>query len=202
MGKHNEPLNLNTTPPAVILLTGLQGAGKTTTCAKLGVHLKEKENKKVALISSDTYRPGAIRQLEILAKENELSWLESNESETPEDIVKNGLVTAKRQLFDVLIVDSAGRLHIDDEMMGEIKSLHNILNPIETLFVIDSMMGQDAINASASFNKILPLTGNILTKADSDARGGAALTVKYITGKPIKFIGAVSYTHLTLPTKA
>ncbi len=189
MGKHNEPLNLNTTPPAVILLTGLQGAGKTTTCAKLGVHLKEKENKKVALISSDTYRPGAIRQLEILAKENELSWLESNESETPEDIVKNGLVTAKRQLFDVLIVDSAGRLHIDDEMMGEIKSLHNILNPIETLFVIDSMMGQDAINASASFNKILPLTGNILTKADSDARGGAALTVKYITGKPIKFIG-------------
>ena len=189
MGNNNEALKLNTQPPAVILLAGLQGAGKTTTCAKLGVFLRERENKKVALISCDVYRPGAIKQLQILAKENDLSWLESKESDKPSNIARNGLTTAKRQLFDVLIVDSAGRLHVDVKMMDEIKSLHNILNPIETLFVIDAMMGQDAINAAAEFNNTLPLTGSILTKADSDARGGAALTVKYITGKPIKFIG-------------
>ena len=189
LGKDNEPLQLNTPPPAVIFLAGLQGAGKTTTCIKLGVFLKEKEKKNVALISSDVYRPGAIKQLQILAKENNLSCLESKESDKPTDIVKIGLETAKRKFFDVLIVDSAGRLHVDNEMMMEIKSLHNILNPIETLFVIDSMMGQDAVNAAAEFNKILPLTGSILTKADGDSRGGAALTVKYVTGKPIKFIG-------------
>ena len=189
LGKDNEPLQLNTPPPAVIFLAGLQGAGKTTTCIKLGVFLKEKEKKNVALISSDVYRPGAIKQLQILAKENNLSCLESKESDKPTDIVKIGLETAKRKFFDVLIVDSAGRLHVDNEMMREIKSLHNILNPIETLFVIDSMMGQDAVNAAAEFNKILPLTGSILTKADGDSRGGAALTVKYVTGKPIKFIG-------------
>ena len=189
LGKDNEPLQLNTPPPAVIFLAGLQGAGKTTTCIKLGVFLKEKEKKNVALISSDVYRPGAIKQLQILAKENNLSCLESKESDKPTDIVKIGLETAKRKFFDVLIVDSAGRLHVDNEMMEEIKSLHNILNPIETLFVIDSMMGQDAVNAAAEFNKILPLTGSILTKADGDSRGGAALTVKYVTGKPIKFIG-------------
>ena len=189
LGKDNEPLQLNTPPPAVIFLAGLQGAGKTTTCIKLGVFLKEKEKKNVALISSDVYRPGAKQQLQILAKENNLSCLESKESDKPTDIVKIGLETAKRKFFDVLIVDSAGRLHVDNEMMMEIKSLHNILNPIETLFVIDSMMGQDAVNAAAEFNKILPLTGSILTKADGDSRGGAALTVKYVTGKPIKFIG-------------
>ena len=189
LGKDSESLKLNTQPPAVILLAGLQGAGKTTTCAKLGVFLKEKEKKNVALISSDVYRPGAIKQLEILAKENNLFWLESGESDRPTEIVKTGLEIARRKFFDVLIVDSAGRLHVDNEMMEEIKSLHNILNPIETLFVIDSMMGQDAVNAAAEFNKILPLTGNILTKVDGDSRGGAALTVKYVTGKPIKFIG-------------
>ena len=189
LGKDNEPLQLNTPPPAVIFLAGLQGAGKTTTCIKLGVFLKEKEKKNVALISSDVYRPGAIKQLQILAKENNLSCLESKESDKPTDIVKIGLETARRKFFDVLIVDSAGRLHVDNEMMMEIKYLHNILNPIETLFVIDSMMGQDAVNAAAEFNKILPLTGSILTKADGDSRGGAALTVKYVTGKPIKFIG-------------
>ena len=189
LGKDSESLKLNTQPPAVILLAGLQGAGKTTTCAKLGVFLKEKEKKNVALISSDVYRPGAIKQLEILAKENNLFWLESRESDRPTEIVKTGLEIARRKFFDVLIVDSAGRLHVDNEMMEEIKSLHNILNPIETLFVIDSMMGQDAVNAAAEFNKILPLTGNILTKVDGDSRGGAALTVKYVTGKPIKFIG-------------
>jgi len=189
LGKDSESLKLNTQPPAVILLAGLQGAGKTTTCAKLGVFLKEKEKKNVALISCDVYRPGAIKQLQILAKENNLFWLESGESDRPTEIVKTGLEIARRKFFDVLIVDSAGRLHVDNEMMEEIKSLHNILNPIETLFVIDSMMGQDAVNAAAEFNKILPLTGNILTKVDGDSRGGAALTVKYVTGKPIKFIG-------------
>ena len=189
LGKDNEPLKLNTRPPAVIFLAGLQGAGKTTTCAKLGVYLKEKENKNVALVSCDVYRPGAIKQLQVLAKENNLAWLESSELDKPIDIAKNGLSIAKRKHFDILIVDSAGRLHVDDMMMQEIKSLHSILNPIETLFIVDSMMGQDAVNAAAEFNNILPLTGSILTKADGDARGGAALTVKYITGKPIKFIG-------------
>ena len=189
LGKDNEPLKLNTRPPAVIFLAGLQGAGKTTTCAKLGVYLKEKENKNVALVSCDVYRPGAIKQLQVLAKENNLAWLESSELDKPIEIAKNGLSIAKRKHFDILIVDSAGRLHVDDMMMQEIKSLHSILNPIETLFIVDSMMGQDAVNAAAEFNNILPLTGSILTKADGDARGGAALTVKYITGKPIKFIG-------------
>ena len=189
LGKDNEPLKLNTRPPAVIFLAGLQGAGKTTTCAKLGVYLKEKENKNVALVSCDVYRPGAIKQLQVLAKENNLAWLESSELDKPIEIAKNGLSIAKRKHFDILIVDSAGRLHVDDMMMQEIKSLHSILNPIETLFIVDSMMGQDAVNAAAEFNNILPLTGSILTKADGDARGGAALTEKYITGKPIKFIG-------------
>tara|TARA_B100000029_G_scaffold124276_1_gene117759 strand:+ start:706 stop:2067 length:1362 start_codon:yes stop_codon:yes gene_type:complete len=189
LGKDNEPLKLNTQPPAVILLAGLQGSGKTTTCAKLGVFLKEKEKKNVALISTDIYRPGAIKQLQILAEKNNLTWLESKETDKPTDIVRAGYELAKRKFLDVLIVDSAGRLHVDDEMMREIKSLHNILSPIETLFVIDSMMGQDAVNAAAEFNKILPLTGSILTKTDGDSRGGATLTVKHITGKPIKFIG-------------
>ena len=189
LGKDNETLKLNTQSPAVILLAGLQGSGKTTTCSKLGVFLKEKEKKNVAVISADVYRPGAIKQLQILAKENNLYWLESKESDKPIDIVKNGYNLARRKFLDVLIVDSAGRLHIDDEMMREIELLYKILNPIETLFVIDSMMGQDAVNAAAEFNKILPLTGSILTKTDGDSRGGAALTVKYTTGKPIKFIG-------------
>ncbi len=189
MGESNEPLNLKTQPPAVILLAGLQGAGKTTTAAKLGRWIQEKENKKVAVVSCDVYRPAAIKQLQTLANENELVWIESKESEKPAVIAANAIETARRQLIDVLIVDSAGRLHIDDEMMQEIKTVHEKIAPIETLFVIDSMMGQDAVNAAAAFNNALPLTGTILTKTDGDARGGAALTVKHVTGKPIKFIG-------------
>ncbi len=189
MGENHEPLKLNTQPPAVILLAGLQGAGKTTTAAKLGRLIKEKQHKKVAVVSCDVYRPAAIKQLQTLAHENDLVWLQSEETEQATTIASKALDVARRQLIDVLIVDSAGRLHIDDEMMHEIQSVHNVLAPVETLFVIDSMMGQDAVNAAAAFNNALPLTGTILTKADGDARGGAALTVKYVTGKPIKFIG-------------
>jgi signal recognition particle subunit SRP54 len=189
MGDRHEPLKLNTQPPAVILLAGLQGAGKTTTAAKLGKYLKEKEKKKVAVVSCDIYRPAAIKQLQTLAKDNDLVWIESNENEKATDIAKNAIDFARVQLIDVLIVDSAGRLHIDDEMMQEIQAVHKVLAPIETLFVIDSMTGQDAVNAAAAFNQALPLTGSILTKIDGDARGGAALTVKHITGKPIKFMG-------------
>lgn len=189
MGESNEPLNLKAQPPVVILLAGLQGAGKTTTAAKLGRWIKQKENKKVAVVSCDVYRPAAIKQLQTLAGENELVWIESNENEKPETIAANAVATARRQLIDVLIVDSAGRLHIDDDMMQEIKQVHSAISPVETLFVIDSMMGQDAVNAAAAFNNALPLTGTILTKTDGDARGGAALTVKHVTGKPIKFIG-------------
>ena len=189
MGESNEPLNLKAQPPAVILLAGLQGAGKTTTAAKLGRWIKQKENKKVAVVSCDVYRPAAIKQLQTLANENELVWIESKETENPATIAANAVDTARRQLIDVLIVDSAGRLHIDDEMMQEIQTVHDKITPVETLFVIDSMMGQDAVNAAAAFNNALPLTGTILTKTDGDARGGAALTVKHVTGKPIKFIG-------------
>lgn len=189
MGESNEPLNLKTQPPAIILLAGLQGAGKTTTAAKLGRWIKQKENKKVAVVSCDVYRPAAIKQLHALANENELVWIESKETENPAAIAANAVDTARRQLIDVLIVDSAGRLHIDDEMMQEIQTVHDKITPVETLFVIDSMMGQDAVNAAAAFNDALPLTGTILTKTDGDARGGAALTVKHVTGKPIKFIG-------------
>ncbi|MAS82060.1 MAG: signal recognition particle protein [Legionellales bacterium] len=189
MGGSNEPLNLKVQPPAVILLAGLQGAGKTTTTAKLGRWIQHKENKKVAVVSCDVYRPAAIKQLQTLANENNLVWIESKETEEPIKIVANAVDTARRQLIEVLIVDSAGRLHIDDKMMREIKAVHDEIMPVETLFVIDSMMGQDAINAAAAFNNTLPLTGTILTKTDGDARGGAALTVKHVTGKPIKFIG-------------
>jgi signal recognition particle subunit SRP54 len=189
MGENNEPLNLKAQPPAVILLAGLQGAGKTTTAAKLGRWIQLKENKKVAVVSCDVYRPAAIKQLQTLANENDLLWIESKETEEPSVIVTNAVDTARRQLIEVLIVDSAGRLHVDDNMMQEIKSIHDEITPVETLFVIDSMMGQDAINAAAAFNNALPLTGTILTKTDGDARGGAVLTVKHVTGKPIKFVG-------------
>jgi len=189
MGEQHVPLQLNVQPPAVILLAGLQGAGKTTTVAKLGRMLQEKDKKKVAVVSCDVYRPAAIKQLQTLAGENGLVFGESSETSKPVDIAKSALDLAKRQMIDVLIVDSAGRLHIDEELMQEIKQVHELLSPIETLFVIDSMMGQDAINAAKAFNDALPLSGNILTKTDGDARGGAALTVKHITGKPIKYLG-------------
>ena len=189
MGQDHAPLKLNAQPPAVILLAGLQGAGKTTSAVKLGLWLKEKENKKVALVSCDIHRPAAIQQLALLALQNDLIWLESRPDERAEAIAANALEQARRQLIEVLIVDSAGRLHVDADMMSEIKAVHAKLAPVETLFVVDSMQGQDAVQAAAAFNEALPLTGAVLTKADGDARGGAALTVKHITGQPIKFMG-------------
>ena len=189
MGQDHAPLRLNAQPPAVILLAGLQGAGKTTSAVKLGLWLKEKENKKVALVSCDIHRPAAIQQLALLTLQNDLIWLESRPDERAEAIAANALEQARRQLIDVLIVDSAGRLHVDADMMSEIKAVHARLLPVETLFVVDSMQGQDAVHAAAAFNEALPLTGAVLTKADGDARGGAALTVKHITGQPIKFMG-------------
>lgn len=189
MGEASEDLNLRTQPPAVVLMAGLQGAGKTTTVAKLGRHLKEKKKKKVGVVSVDIYRPAAIKQLETLAEEVGLKFFASEASENPIDIVNRALDAAKRQFIDVLIVDTAGRLHVDEAMMAEIKGLHAAIKPIETLFVVDSMTGQDAANTAKAFHDALPLTGVILTKADGDARGGAALSIRQITGKPIKFIG-------------
>ncbi|MFI3217264.1 MAG: signal recognition particle protein [Methylococcales bacterium] len=189
MGAQNETLNLKAQPPAIILMAGLQGAGKTTTVAKLGRWLQENNKKKVGVVSADVYRPAAIKQLEMLAKEVDLVFFESDISQKPVDIALSAIDAAKRKFLDVIIVDTAGRLHIDDDMMGEIKALHNAINPVETLFVVDSMTGQDAANTAKAFNDALPLTGIILTKADGDARGGAALSIRHITGKPIKFIG-------------
>ncbi len=189
MGQANEELNLRTNPPAVILMAGLQGAGKTTTVAKLGRWLKQNKKKKVGVVSADVYRPAAIKQLETLANDLDLVFFPSDGNEKPKDIALRTIDAAKRQFIDVLILDTAGRLHIDDEMMSEIKELHAVVKPIETLFVVDSMTGQDAANTAKAFNDALPLTGVILTKADGDARGGAALSVRHITGKPIKFIG-------------
>jgi signal recognition particle subunit SRP54 len=180
-------------------MAGLQGAGKTTTVAKLGRHLKEKKKKRVGVVSADVYRPAAIKQLQTLADDNGLKFFESDASENPVDIVNRALDAAKRQFLDVLIVDTAGRLHIDDEMMAEIKALHAAIKPIETLFVVDSMTGQDAANTAKAFHDALPLTGVILTKADGDARGGAALSIRHITGKPIKFIGVGEKTDALEP---
>ncbi len=189
MGKNHAPLKLNVQPPAVILLAGLQGAGKTTSAAKLGLWLKEKEKKKVALVSCDIHRPAAIEQLRTLAADNDLDWIESHAHERAEAIARRALELARRRLVEALIVDTAGRLHVDTDMMREIKAVHAELRPVETLFVVDSMQGQDAVNSASAFNAALPLTGAVLTKADGDARGGAALTVKHITGQPIKFMG-------------
>ncbi|MGD7036780.1 signal recognition particle protein [Methylotuvimicrobium buryatense] len=199
MGEENEGLNLKANPPAVILMAGLQGAGKTTTAAKLGRFLKEKHKKKVGVVSADIYRPAAIKQLQTLADDLSLDFFASDASQKPIDIVNNALDAAKKKFLDVLIVDTAGRLHIDDEMMGEIKALHAAINPIETLFVVDSMTGQDAANTAKAFHDALPLTGVILTKADGDARGGAALSIRHITGKPIKFIGVGEKTDALEP---
>lgn len=199
MGEANEELNLKTNPPAIILMAGLQGAGKTTTVAKLGRFLKEKKKKKVGVVSADVYRPAAIKQLETLANEVDLIFFPSEATEKPVDIVERAIDAAKRQFVDVLIVDTAGRLHIDDEMMGEIKALHAAIKPIETLFVVDSMTGQDAANTAKAFHDALPLTGVILTKADGDARGGAALSIRHVTGKPIKFIGVGEKTDALEP---
>ncbi len=199
MGKANESLNLKTTPPAVILMAGLQGAGKTTSAAKLAKLLKDRENKKVALVSADVYRPAAIEQLETLALDIGVDFISSNPKQKPIKIVKQALKQARKSFADVLIVDTAGRLHIDQEMMNEIKTIHQAIHPVETLFVVDSMTGQDAANTAKAFDDALPLTGVILTKTDGDARGGAALSVREITGKPIKFIGVGEKTDALEP---
>jgi len=188
MGEQNAGLNLAVTPPAVILMAGLQGSGKTTTSAKLARILKE-QKKKVLLASADVYRPAAIEQLKTLAKSLDVDCFDSNANQKPADIAKNALDHAKRHFYDVVIFDTAGRLAIDEAMMAEIKKLHELLKPIETLFVVDAMQGQDAVNTARAFGETLPLTGVVLTKLDGDARGGAALSVRHVTGKPIKFIG-------------
>lgn len=189
MGEANEGLNLAVKPPAVILMAGLQGAGKTTSVAKLARFLKEREKKKVLVVSADVYRPAAIEQLATLAGEVGVEFFPSDLSQKPVDIAEAAVDHARRQFLDVVIVDTAGRLHIDEDLMTEIQDLHKALQPAETLFVIDAMIGQDAVNTAKAFDEALPLTGVILTKADGDARGGAALSVRHVTGKPIKFLG-------------
>ena len=189
MGAANEGLNLATKPPAVILMAGLQGAGKTTSVAKLAKLLKERDKKKVTVVSADVYRPAAIKQLETLAGEVGADFFASDISQKPTDIVRAAIDHAKIQFSDVLIVDTAGRLAIDEDMMAEIVELHRVAEPVETLFVVDAMTGQDAANTAKAFDDALPLTGVILTKVDADTRGGAALSVRSITGKPIKFLG-------------
>ncbi len=189
MGSQAADLNLNVPAPAVILMAGLQGAGKTTTVAKLAKHLKERRKKKVMVVSADVYRPAAIEQLQTLAGQVGAMFFPSDASQKPVDIVKAAIDAARKSFVDVLIVDTAGRTSIDDAMMVEIKALHAAVNPVETLFVVDSMTGQDAAVTAKHFGEALPLTGVVLTKTDGDARGGAALSVRYVTGKPIKFIG-------------
>jgi signal recognition particle subunit SRP54 len=189
MGEANEALSLQTTPPAVVLVAGLQGAGKTTSIAKLARHLQSQHKKSVMTVSCDVYRPAAIEQLKTLSAEVGAEFFPSHVGQKPVDIAKQAIKQAKISASDVLLVDTAGRLHIDDEMMAEIQKLHQATQPVETLFVVDSMIGQDAVNTARAFNEALPLTGVILTKADGDARGGAALSVRHVTGKPIKFIG-------------
>ena len=189
MGDTRCELNFKTQPPAVFLMAGLQGSGKTTSAAKLALYLKETEKKKVMLVSVDVYRPAAIQQLKVLATQLDVDFFPAEAHEKPLAIVNKALDCAKKQFMDVLIVDTAGRLHIDTDMMAEIKSLHHAISPAETLFVVDSMTGQDAANTAKAFHEALPLTGVILTKTDGDARGGAALSVRQITGQPIKFMG-------------
>ncbi|MDP2025360.1 signal recognition particle protein [Sulfuriferula sp.] len=189
MGAHSAPLNLATTPPAVILMAGLQGSGKTTSSGKLAKLLTEQMKKKVLLVSCDVYRPAAIEQLKTLAGQLGVDWFPSTGDQKPVDIALAAQDYAKKHFHDILIVDTAGRLGIDQVMMEEIRALHAAVNPIETLFVVDAMQGQDAVNTARAFNDTLPLTGIILTKLDGDSRGGAALSVRHITGKPIKFVG-------------
>lgn len=199
MGDSNEALNLACQPPAVILMAGLQGAGKTTSTAKLAKLLKERDKKSVLVVSADVYRPAAIKQLETLAAEVEVDFFPSSADQKPIDIVDGAISHAKLKFFDVVIVDTAGRLAVDTEMMDEIKQLHAHVNPIETLFVVDAMTGQDAANTAKAFGDTLPLTGVILTKVDGDARGGAALSVRHITGKPVKFLGVGEKTDALEP---
>jgi signal recognition particle subunit SRP54 len=197
MGAANERLNLAARPPAVVLLAGLQGAGKTTTAAKLAYLLSTQKKKRVLLTSVDIYRPAAIEQLRQLSVQVNVDFL--NEGETPKAIAERALEHAKVKAHDVLIIDTAGRLHVDDEMMDELRALHDVVSPIETLFVVDSMTGQDAVRSAAAFDQALSLTGVILTKADGDARGGAALSIRQVTGKPIKFLGMGESTEALEP---
>ena len=199
MGEKNESLSLASQPPAVVLMAGLQGAGKTTSAAKLSRYLIDREKKKVMVVSADVYRPAAIEQLKTLATEVNAEFFQSDTSQKPVDIVNTAIAAAKKQFVDVLIIDTAGRLHVDNEMMTEIKQVHAAANPVETLFVIDAMIGQDAVNTAQAFNESLPLTGVILTKVDGDARGGAALSVRHVTGKPIKFMGVGEKTDALEP---
>ncbi len=190
MGGVNESLDLSAQPPAVVLMAGLQGAGKTTTVAKLARHLKERQNKKSLLVSCDVYRPAAIEQLRTLAGQVGAEFFPSDTTQQPEAIAQAAVEYARKHFFDVVLVDTAGRLHIDAGMMQEIQAIHRAVQPVETLFVVDSMTGQDAANTAQAFNEALPLTGVVLTKTDGDARGGAALSIRQITGKPIKFLGS------------
>ena len=199
MGDANDALDLSVQPPAVILMAGLQGSGKTTSSAKLARLLAERDKKSVLLTSCDIYRPAAIDQLETLAGEVKAAFFPSTPKQDPVDIANNAITHARQKHIDVVIVDTAGRLHIDEEMMHEIRRLHAAVNPVETLFVVDSMTGQDAANTARTFNEALPLTGVILTKTDGDARGGAALSIRAITGKPIKFIGVGEKTAALEP---
>lgn len=189
LGEGVRPINLRAQPPVVILLAGLQGAGKTTTAGKLAKWLKENEKKKVLLVSTDVYRPAAILQLERLAAQLEVGYQPSDPQQSPVKLATQALAEARRSLYEVLIVDTAGRLHVDDEMMREVQQIAAAVQPTETLFVVDSMAGQDAVNAARAFGAALDLTGIILTKADGDARGGAALSVRQVTGRPILYIG-------------
>jgi len=189
LGSDTVPLDLRAQPPVVIFLAGLQGAGKTTTAAKLARRLIEKDKKRVMLVSVDVHRPAAILQLQTLSGEVGAAFCPSAADEKPEDIVVRAMEDSRRQHMDVLIIDTAGRLHIDDDMMAEASRVHAQAEPHETLFVVDSMAGQDAVNSAKAFGDLLPLTGVILTKADGDAKGGAALSVRQVTGKPIRFVG-------------
>ena len=189
MGEAHDGLNLATQPPAIVLMAGLQGAGKTTTVGKLAKLLRESQKKKVLVVSCDVYRPAAIEQLKTVAEQAGVDFFASSTSERPVDIARSAVDWARRHFYDVLLVDTAGRLSIDEAMMKEIAELHAALKPIETLFVVDAMLGQDAINTAKAFSDALPLTGVILTKLDGDSRGGAALSVRHITGKPIKYAG-------------
>lgn len=189
LGEGTRPINLRAQPPVVILLAGLQGAGKTTTAGKLAKWLKDNERKKVLLVSTDVYRPAAILQLERLATQLQVGYLPSDPKESPVTLAKNALREAQQSLYDVLIVDTAGRLHVDTEMMSEVQQIADAVSPLETLFIVDSMAGQDAVNAARAFGETLNLTGVILTKTDGDARGGVALSVRQVTGKPILYLG-------------
>lgn len=199
MGQANAELALNAAPPAIVLMAGLQGSGKTTTVAKLSRFLKERKKKSVMVVSCDVYRPAAIDQLQTLAADVGVQFFPSRPDQDPVAIARAAIEQARKQFVDVLLIDTAGRLHIDAGMMDEIKRLHAAVQPVETLFVVDSMTGQDAANTAKAFNEALPLTGVILTKTDGDARGGAALSIRHITGKPIKFLGVGEKTEALEP---